>query len=280
MFLSSVAAVVAATVLSSCAPDPYNLHAQAYRIEKLISGPAALEREEPVEHRQQFVLLESNRIPNGGIYYKVFRLDDMDITPDLGNSLLARKARYGEVFGLLTKGAIGEGSDGRLVPRVSSVELTKSEQQLIAAENRDRDYLIEAAMSARQVPAYEIAVVRGVFAYARYQMLPEGVWVEIEPGKWIVKGGQGYVRRVMGRAPVLLESDDVLSSERAENVGAEEPKPSDPETWPEKESAVVADEAVVDEPKPYVIEEPTPEIRTEEPAGDSADLEEPQPTVR
>ena len=269
IFAVAMIVFITAMALTSCAPDPYNLHPSAYRIEKVVTGASALEREQKAVTRQEYILLEGYQIPGGGIVYKVFQLRDIKITADVGNAILARKVRYPEVFGLLTRGAIGEGADGMLTPRVALMEMTRAERTLIESENRDREFLIQTAMEAKRVPSYEAPVVAKVFAYARYQLLPDGVWVETEPGRWIVKGGRGYVRRVMGRAPIVMQIEDEFPPRDAEILdesGDVRGEDMDPETAPDESSAIIiddemGDDMIIEEPVPLLMDEPTPEIR-------------------
>ena len=43
----------------------------------------------------------------GGMVFKPFYLDGMNLTPEVGNAVFARKSRFGEIFGLLARGAVG-----------------------------------------------------------------------------------------------------------------------------------------------------------------------------
>lgn len=203
--LVMMALLAAVLVVAACSPDPYNLHPQALKVERIVVGGAALELQPPRAQTGEFLLYEGEPYPDGGIVYKPFYLTDVEITPTVGGAILARKGRYGEIFGLLSRGVVGEASNNRLVPRVGLGELTVAERSLVEAENRDRAIVLDAFMKGKRIAAVEADAVRRVLAYARYQVLSNGVWVEKVPGEWVIKGGREYRGRVMAREPVPLQ---------------------------------------------------------------------------
>lgn len=228
-------------VLAACAPDPYNLYPQAMKVEKIVMGESALELQAPRPQSAEYILYEGVPFQDGGVMWQPFYLTDIEINPTLGSAILERKSRYAEVFGLLSKGAVGEASNGKLTPRVGLGELTIAERDIIERENADRETLILAFMEGKQVPRVEHMAVRRVFAYSRYQLLPGGIWVEKTPGEWMIKGGAEYRERVMARDPVYLPapSEDVSTELFAEPV-IESPAPR------------VREEAEIEAPAPRV----------------------------
>lgn len=204
-FLSMVPVfVLAAVILAACAPDPYNIHPQTLKVERAVVGESALELQKPRTGINEYSLFEGKPFSDGGIVFKPFYLVDVEVTPEVGAAILARKNRYGRVFGLLVKGAAGEAADARLTPRVSMLELTESERKLIEEENADRELIIRAFAAGKKIPEVDIGAIRRVFAYSRFQLMPEGILFERQPGEWIVKGGRDYRARVMARDPVIL----------------------------------------------------------------------------
>ncbi len=202
---ATLAVIALSLVLSACAADPYNVFPDAAKVERIVVGTSALQVQEPRQGSSEYRIYEGRPIPDGGILWQPFYLTDLPVAPQVGGAILARKARWSEVFGLLTRGAAGEASDNRLVPRVSAAELTERERGLIDLENRDRTIVLNAILQGRRIPAADADAVRRVFAYTRYQQMPDGVWVERRPGQWVVKGGRDYRSRMMEREPVAMQ---------------------------------------------------------------------------
>jgi hypothetical protein len=219
-------AVIFALVSAGCSPDPYNIHPQALKVERIVGGGASLEVQPPRPQTGEYILLEGVPNRDGGIIHQPFYLTDVEITPAVGGAILARKSRYSEIFGLLSRGAAGEASTGRIVTRVSLSELTSSERRAVDAENRDREVLVDAFMKGKLVPAAEANAVRRVFAYARYEVMPPGLWVERQPGEWVIKGGTRYRERVMSREPIAVATPSGEPAPAASSPAPmEEPRP-------------------------------------------------------
>ncbi len=247
-----VAAVSAAAL--SCSPDPYNLHPQAYKVESIVTGGAALDLQEPREGSGEYVLMEGKPYYDGGIVWQPFYLTDIEVTTKVGDAILQRKSRYPEVFGLLARGVAGEGSNNRIVPRVSLGEITAAERRLIDDENRDRDILVQAFMKGKRINAVEAENVRRVVAYARYQLTPPGVWVERAPGEWVIRGGRDYRARVMAREPVEMRTPSEPVTLPAASAPAAPPPASTP--------AASAPATTTTETRPQpVIRAPRPRVR-------------------
>lgn len=253
-------------LIAACSPDPYNLYPQSMKVEKIVMGESALELTPPrpttpENTRPEYLLHEGIPYQDGGIVYKPFYLIDIEINPTLGSAILERKSRYTEIFGLLIKGAVGEASNGRLVPRVGIGELTILERRFIEQENADREVLIEAFMKGKQVPDHDHMAVRRVFAFSRYQLLPPGIWVEKTPGVWLIKGGEDYRARVMARDPVLIAEPSVDGTMEQPLPAAApviaEPRPRIRAAKPAPESESAEPEI---EPEP-LIEAPAPQVR-------------------
>lgn len=197
--------VLVMAMAGACAPDPYGIQLQAAKIERAVTGASVLEQQEPKPGSADFVLYEGELVRGGGINWKPFYLEGFQLDRAFGEVLMARKIRYAEIFGLLANGIVGEGADGRLVARVPASELTKAQDALIAAENRDRDYIVQYLLAEKGLPPVEAASLARVFGYTRYELLPNGIWAERVPGTWGVKGGSDYERRMMAREPIVVE---------------------------------------------------------------------------
>jgi len=226
-WLVMILIIVSTFTLSSCSPDPYNLHPQAYKVESAVMGGVALDMQEPRQGSGEYILLEGVPYYDGGIVWKAYYLTDVEITPKVGDAIRHRKSRWGEIFGLLSRGVAGENAQNEIIPRASLSELTEAEKKLMEEENRDREIIISAFAKGKKIVLTEIPAVRRVSAFARYQLLPPGVWVEREPGEWIVKGGRDYRAKVMAREPIELKPvDDVNATQPANNQESE--KASEP----------------------------------------------------
>lgn len=197
--------LLALLMTGACAPDPYGIQLQAAKIERAVTGASVLEQQEPKPGSADFVLYEGELVRGGGINWKPFYLEGFRLDRSFGEVLMARKIRYTEIFGLLSNGICGEGANGHLVARVNESELTKAQAALIAAENRDRDYIVQYLLAEKGLPALEAAPLARVFGYTRYELLPNGIWAERVPGTWVVKGGSDYERRMMAREPIVVE---------------------------------------------------------------------------
>lgn len=266
-FFKLLTVIGTALLIASCSPDPYNLYPQSLKVEKIVMGESALEYHPPREGTPEYLLYEGVPYQDGGIMYQPFYLIDVEITPELGAAILTRKSRYGQIFGLLSKGAVGEASSGRLVPRVGLGELTIAERDLIDRENRDRELLVEAFMRGKQVPAVDHMAVRRLFAFARYQLMQPGIWVEKKPGEWLVKGGREYRERVMSRDPVYLPP-------AVEAVVLEERRPQPKESAPATRIRTRGEQS-----EPGEVIEPEPAIR-ESTSEETPIMEAPAPRVR
>ncbi|RMH59511.1 MAG: DUF1318 domain-containing protein [Candidatus Hydrogenedentota bacterium] len=286
------------------AADPYNLHPAALRLERAITGPVTLEPQSAAL-RRQYVLYEGEPHPGGGITYRPFAMTGVTMTPELGDAILGRKRRFGEVFGLLSRGAAGESADNELVPRVAPSELTRAEQEIIDAENRDRKVIVETFLKERGLPEAEASAVKRVMAFARYQVLPRGIWVEKQPGHWVLKGGAGFREKVLSEPPMEMEplpqrstapppppprpaileasptvrkSDHEPSGEREERAEKETRSRSAVEQ--ESRSTAEENEPVLLEPEPTLRGEPETKSEAAESGEEPIVIESPAPRLR
>lgn len=227
MRFATLALLAAALAVAGCAADPYNAFPDAARVERIVVGSSSLQVQDPRPGSSEYFVYEGRLIPDGGIIWQPFYLTEQPVTPRIGDAVLARKARWPEVFGLLTRGAVGESAENRLVPRVGAGEFTERERMLVDAENRDRALILQAVLEGRRVPAEDAASVARVFAYTRYQQMPDGIWVERSPGRWVIKGGRDYRARVMEREPVAMDPGPEPSLEPMppSSPGIEAPRP-------------------------------------------------------
>lgn len=275
-----ILAFLSVSLLSACVPDPHDVHPEALKVEKAVTGRTVMELQKPREHTNEYVLYSGTPYGEGGIVYAPFHLDDIPVTPSLGNAILARKTRYSRIFDLLARGAVGEAADGHLVIRISPAELTIAERNLIDIENRDRNLIVDDFVRARNLPEFEAGPIHQVFAFSRYQILPDGLWVEKEPGVWIVKGGREYLERVMANNPVAARVETSPEAVYAQPVTVRPVEPEDEIQYVDPVLAPVAPEATE-------IETVEPEVRQIEQAPSTrpsgrvrAPIEEPQPDIR
>lgn len=220
--------LVAALLVAGCATaDPYGVFPDASRVERIVAGSSALQVQDPRPGSDEYLVFEGVPMSGGGIIWKPFYLTDVPVPLRVGNAIQARKARWAEVFGLLARGAAGENAENRLVPRVGLGELTERERFLLDAENRDRAIILAAIQEGRRIPEADVAAAAVVFSQARHKLLPDGLWIEARPGRWIVKGGSDYRSRVMSREPILLspEPDAALEPMPEPELEIQAPRP-------------------------------------------------------
>jgi uncharacterized protein len=104
------------------------------------------------------------------------------------------KKQMGERFSRMKpyyqKGAIGEGFKGFVETRdagsLSAAEKTEV-QQLVEAENRDRQALYQEVAKSMNITPDQIMKVQRIFAEKWQQSSTAGWWIQKEDGKWVRK---------------------------------------------------------------------------------------------
>jgi uncharacterized protein len=97
------------------------------------------------------------------------------------------KRRSGAIKPYMDKGNAGINQDGMLVVRSSeglSLKDRAEVQQLIEAENRDRQALYTEIAKANNIPPDAVPKIKGIFAKSWIDQAQSGWWVQDSQGNW------------------------------------------------------------------------------------------------
>jgi uncharacterized protein len=97
------------------------------------------------------------------------------------------KRRSGAIKPYMDKGNAGINQDGLLVVRSSeglSLKERAEVQQLIEAENRDREALYSEIAKANNIPANAVPKIKGIFARSWIDQAQSGWWIQDSQGNW------------------------------------------------------------------------------------------------
>jgi uncharacterized protein len=97
------------------------------------------------------------------------------------------KRRSGAIKPYMDKGSAGINQDGMLVVRSSeglSLKDRAEVQQLIEAENRDRQALYAEIAKANNIPPDAVPKIKGIFAQSWIDQAQSGWWVQDSQGNW------------------------------------------------------------------------------------------------
>jgi uncharacterized protein len=97
------------------------------------------------------------------------------------------KRRSGAIKPYMDKGSVGINQDGLLVVRSSaglSLKDRAEVQQLIEAENRDREALYAEIAKANSIPSDAVPKIKGIFARSWIDQAQSGWWLQDSQGNW------------------------------------------------------------------------------------------------
>ena len=97
------------------------------------------------------------------------------------------KRRSGAIKPFMDKGNAGINQDGLLVVRGSeglSLKDRAEVQQLIEAENRDREALYAEIAKANNIPSEAVPKIKGIFARSWVDQAQSGWWIQDSQGTW------------------------------------------------------------------------------------------------
>lgn len=97
------------------------------------------------------------------------------------------KRRSGAIKPYMDKGSAGINQDGLLVVRSSeglSLKERAEVQQLIEAENRDREALYAEIAKANNIPPDAVPKIKGIFAKSWIDQAQSGWWIQDSQGNW------------------------------------------------------------------------------------------------
>lgn len=97
------------------------------------------------------------------------------------------KRRSGAIKPYMDKGSAGINQSGLLVVRSSeglSLKERAEVQQLIEAENRDREALYAEIAKANNIPPDAVPKIKGIFAKSWIDQAQSGWWIQDSQGNW------------------------------------------------------------------------------------------------
>jgi uncharacterized protein YdbL (DUF1318 family) len=97
------------------------------------------------------------------------------------------KRRSGSIKPFMDKGNVGIRSDGLLVVRTTeglSLRERAEVQQLVEAENRDREALYAEIARANNFPQEKVADIKRIFAGSWIEQARSGWWIQDSRGNW------------------------------------------------------------------------------------------------
>ncbi len=113
---------------------------------------------------------------------------DINITtPEIRQLIASRKQRYPRLRPFFIQGALGENNQGLLSLRSLahlSLKDTAQVKTLLTRENRDRQQLYRALVTANNLQPEQIAEVARIFARVNRQEAQTGWWVQEDNGQW------------------------------------------------------------------------------------------------
>lgn len=153
----------------------------AVNIEDMVSGPAK-DKGKPKEKKLKSGFLFSM----DEAYAEELQLNYM--TPEIESAVESRKARYPDIQELKYEGSVGENNQGLLEAKGKSGVKTRAEaEEIIRAENKDRETIYWSIVRQNNLPPEAIDNVRGAFAATQRERANEGEWIQLPDGRWVKK---------------------------------------------------------------------------------------------
>src|SRR5713226_3549320 len=97
------------------------------------------------------------------------------------------RTRSDSIKPFMDKGSVGIGREGHLVVRTTEGLNLKERaeiQQLVEAENRDRDALYGEIAKANNIPKEKVADIKKIFAQSCIDQARSGWWIQDAQGNW------------------------------------------------------------------------------------------------
>ncbi len=116
-----------------------------------------------------------------GLIVLLFSTSLSALAADLGDVKSAMKARQPVIEALWAEGKVGENNQGLIEARA---DLSEKEQELVRAENSDREVVYQAIARSTQTTPSEVGVQRAVQISKR---AARDLWLQDAEGKWYRK---------------------------------------------------------------------------------------------
>jgi uncharacterized protein len=155
-------------------------------VEETWGGPSG--KSEPVKPQSQ-LRFGPDGILSLGLLSQAFAQEaDINVSnPAIRGLRESIKRRSGAIKPYMDKGNAGINKDGLLAVRSNdglSLKERAEVQQLIEAENRDREALYAEIAKANNIPPEAVPKIRGIFAKSWIDQAQSGWWIQDSSGNW------------------------------------------------------------------------------------------------
>ena len=152
-------------------------------------GPSG--KSEPIQPQSQLRFGPDGTLSVGLLSQAFAQEADINVSnPAIRGLRESIKRRSGAIKPYMDKGSAGINRDGMLVVRSSeglSLKDRAEVQQLIEAENRDRQALYAEIAKANNIPPDAVPKIKGIFAKSWIDQAQSGWWVQDSQGNWKMK---------------------------------------------------------------------------------------------
>ena len=150
--------------------DVRQIKEEAHSIEDLVSGSGSHPAQKP-----------QSRL--GGWMMPAAWAQAEGLSPEVLQAVNSRKDRFNQLKGYKTQGLIGEDNQGHVAGLGGGSEV----QDLVAAENRDREVIYQGQVMGKGLAPDAIATVRATFAQEQRERAEPGEKVQLPSGEWVTK---------------------------------------------------------------------------------------------
>lgn len=133
--------------------------------------------------RQQSAIFILFLLFQSGVTFAVQNYDLKELTPTIQQAIEGRKARFSQLQQLKRAGSIGEGNKGY----VEVLGTSSGADQIVAAENQDRQTIYQAIVSQNQLGPEGPAEIQRIFAEVQRGKAQAGDLTQLPTGEWIKK---------------------------------------------------------------------------------------------
>jgi len=133
------------------------------------------------------------------------KVPELKITLEVAKRIKDRKERHGEIEAAKQDGVVGENNRGLLDERPSrrmekDAEYRKKIQDLVKAENGDREFIYREIARQQKMPEDKIDEIRFIFAEVHRVKAKPGEWIQLpDDGKELERFEQSLLGRLLGR---------------------------------------------------------------------------------
>jgi uncharacterized protein YdbL (DUF1318 family) len=192
---------IVGTLLAGCVPVTINItfpqekiDSAASRIEDMVRSPAPTAPQKKEDGKPQGSLPERLLIDVVAPAQAEAQSRSVEVvpelkarTPEIMKAIESRKNRFPQLQVLAQKGCVGENNQGLIEPRPGAGCDASAVSSIVAAENRDREYIYETLRTQNNMPPSDLPRIRAGFARANRDKAGPGEWVQQPSGEWVKK---------------------------------------------------------------------------------------------